>query len=186
MTSCVCVCHVLITWFSAETPTGGCSHHSPEGNAKEEGETGWGKREGGEGGRRGRDEVEEGGREAITTNRIVLKATNCPRMWCTCTQVTYGRWHRNAAPAGGSATNLVLECHLFRLLSPGEEERSDQQNHLEHSHNYMPSLLSVLLQSLNLLYTVGLPWFRSYAREKFCKCAWPEMIHHTELWWRPL
>ena len=87
------------------------------------------------------------------TYRIVLRECGV----CTHTQVTYGRWHRNAAPAGGSATNLVLECHLFRLLSPGEEERSDQQNHLEHSHMYKPSLLPVLLQSLNLLYTVGLP-----------------------------
>ena len=64
-------------------------------------------------------------------------------------------------------THLVSECHLFCLLCPGEDEvKLMNYSLLEHSHKYMPSLLPVLLQSLNLLYTVGLPWFHNCMKEK--------------------
>ena len=81
-------------------------------------------------------------------------------MWCVYMYTSYIRQVAQECCScryGGSVTNLILECHLFRLLSPGEEERSDQHSHLEQSHGCKPSLLPILLQSLNLLYTVGLP-----------------------------
>ena len=89
-------------------------------------------------------------------------------MCCTCTQLVYSRWHRRAALAGSSAINSPHFWVPPVPLALPWRRKVKLMNYslLEHSHQYMPSLLPVLLQSLNLLYTVGLPWFHNCIKEK--------------------